>query len=390
MRGGRRAAASAIAAAAIGLVAVAVVVPGCRRDPAAPLGPPDSFVVLFPEPSGATSPGGLPLMRRLEVSSPEAAPLAKLFAEGFAAEMLRTVYLAGQLVPSAPKDALPVVLGLDRVPYGRGLALEHTFGGPEEKAQVVWIGLPADVERDKALVQTLSGRLATYALHLVMTKGRFADVERVVPKALEQAYRMAMEVIAREWRVGKGPQGVVPYDAGTETQRTLFADIRENRAVLASGGLTARPAAELLANPVVAATVLYRMAQSRIIAQRPAPAAFYAPFAPGRLPPNVSPAAVLGPIRNFQAKLLTVWSSSARPPQDIAELVTAYAAAFPQEKMEALRIFVVTTLGATVQEGGVSARPQDASKALATLDALVADVAAGRRTLRAATVTPPP
>ena len=33
----------------------------------------------------------------------------------------------------------------------------------------------------------------------------------------------------------------------------------------------------------------------------------YAPFVSDRIPPGISPAAVLGPFRNFQAKLLSAW-----------------------------------------------------------------------------------
>jgi len=128
------------------------------------------------------------------------------------------------------------------------------------------------------------------------------------------------------------------------------------------------------------------MAQSRAIAGKVAPDAFYKPFA-GRVPPGVSPAAVLGPFRNFQAKLLGAWADAVQrghPPQDIAELLEVYGAAFPAEKTEALRVFVVTTFAATVEPGGVSTRPEDATKALAGIDAVVADVATGRRSLRAA------
>jgi hypothetical protein len=198
---------------------------------------------------------------------------------------------------------------------------------------------------------------------------------------------MAMEVIAREWRVGKGPAGVVPYDAGSLAQRTLFANIRENRFVVGEDGKTVRPAAELLGEAGVAATVIYRLAQSKAIAQRVAPEAFYAPFTSGRLPPGVSPAAVLGSFRNFQAKLLGAWAEATHAghgPRDIGELVEVYTKAFPAEKTEVLRIFVVTTFGGTVQDGGVSTRAEDSAKSLAAIDALVADVSAGKRSLRAA------
>src|SRR5205814_4809218 len=130
---------------------------------------------------------------------------------------------------------------------------------------------PAEPERDRALVQTVAGRLASYVLTLVMSGGTFDDVSAVLPSPLARGYRMALEVIAREWRVGRGPEGVVPYDAGTGAQRALFAGVRENRFVLAENRLSLRPADELLVDPGVIATVIYRLAQSRPIAQRTAP-----------------------------------------------------------------------------------------------------------------------
>jgi hypothetical protein len=324
------------------------------------------------------------VVKTLGLDDPAAQTLTRLFEEGFASEMLRTVYLAKQLVREgqpggkpAPaqghaiaSEGLPVVVGLEKDPYGRGLAVERVLRGPLDHPEVPWLGLPADLERDKALVQTVSGKLAACALHLVLSAGTFSQPP---PPVLDQGYRMAMEVVAREWRVGKGPQGVVAYDAGTSEQRKVFADVRENRFVMGGDGHTLRPARELLADPGVAATVFYRMAQSRAIAGKVAPAAFYQPFA-GRVPPGVSPAAVLGPFRNFQAKLLGAWADAAQrghAPQDIAELLEVYAAAFP-------------TFAATVERGGVSTRPEDATQALAAIDAVVTDVAAGRRSLRAA------
>jgi hypothetical protein len=378
-------------------VAFSIAVAGCGGEGS--LGPPDSFLLLAA--TGDTAGAGLPVLRRLEHSAAEAGPAARLLADGFAAEMLRTVYLVKQLVRDgqpggkpAPAEGralaaqgLPLVLGLEREPYGKGLAVARWLRAPVEHAAVPFIALPADLEKDRAAVQTVAGRLATYALHLALTGGTFGDPRPVLPPALGYGYRMAMEVVAREWRTGKGPEGNVPYDAGTTAQRTLFADIRENRFVLGADRQSLRPVAELLADPGVAATVLYRLAQTKAVAGRIAPADFYRPFEAGRLPPGVSPAAVLGTFRNFQAKLLGAWADAVqrgRPPRDIAELLEVYAAAFPAEKAEALRVFVVTTFGATVEPGGVSTRPQDATKALAAIDAAVAEVVAGKRSLRAA------
>jgi hypothetical protein len=196
-----------------------------------------------------------------------------------------------------------------------------------------------------------------------------------------------MEVIAREWRVGDAPRGTLAPDAGTGTQRALFADVRQNRFVMRpsdGGPAQLRPAAELLRDPGVAATVLYRMAQSKAIGHRVAPAEVYSPFVSERVPAGVSPAAVLGSFRNFQAKLIAAWSRAVlrgAPPRDIADLVQAYAAELPAERAEVIRLFVVTTFGATVKAGGVALGSADP---LPELTALAAEVAAGRRSLRAA------
>jgi hypothetical protein len=358
-------------------------------------GPPESYVLLAPVGAGAAGP---PTVKT--VAETDAQPVVKLFFEGFAAEMLRTVYMARELVREgrpagrpfagagspAATEGLPVVLGLDRDPYGRGLAVARTLRAPVPRPEVVWLGLRADPESDKALVQTVSGRLASYVLDLVMSGGTFGDTSAVLPRPLADGYRMAMEVIAREWRVGRGPLGVVPPEAGTLAQRALFADVRENRFVLTDDRQHLRPAAELLASAGVAATVLYRIAQSRTVGQRVAPDAFYAPFA-SRVPPGVSPAAVLGRLRNFQAKLLAPWAealASGHPPRDIVDLIEVWVKAFPEEKQEALRIFIVTTYGGTVAPGAVPTAPGETARALAAIDALVAEVSAGRRSLRAA------
>jgi hypothetical protein len=357
------------------------------------VGPPDSYALLAPIEAAA-----MPVVR--SVPEQDAQPVVKLFFQGFAAEMLRTAYMAKELVregrpgghpfPGAgaavATEGLPVLIGVDRDPYGRGLALARTLRSPVARPDLVWLGLRANPENDRALVQTVSGRLASYVLELVLSGGTFGDTSAVLPRPLADGYRMAMEVIAREWRVGKGPMGVLPPDAGTTAQRALFAGVRENRFVFTDDGRTVRPAGELLAGPEVAATIIYRIAQSRAVGQAVGSDAFYAPFA-SRVPPGVSPAAVLGRFRNFQAKLLLPWAEAAmagHPPRDIVDLMEVYLAAFPAEKKEALRIFIVTTFGATVAPDSVPSGPKDTARALAAVDGLVADVMAGRRSLRGA------
>jgi hypothetical protein len=162
---------------------------------------------------------------------------------------------------------------------------------------------------------------------------------------------------------------------------------RPRSAICSRPSGTVRPAQELLADPGVAATVLYRLAQSKSVGKKIAPDAVYAPFVKDRVPEGISPAAVLGPFRNFQAKLLSAWARAVlegNPPRDIADLVDAYGRALPAERSEIVRIFVVTTFGGTVRAGGVRPPPGNPGAALPELTTLAAEVAAGKLSSHAA------
>jgi len=382
------------------LIFLLVCAAGCRSDPNKPLASPDSYLLFTSSGEGAGVAGSPLRVKRADMKTPAVQPVPKLLESGFASEMVRTVYLAGQYLRDATLDGKPfsglarvhgslpvcLVVGADRQPYGRGLAIEGGWGSTVEKPSQPWLGIPAEPARDKALVQTLAGRLATYAAHLAATGG-LLDAAPPPPKALVEGYRMAMEVVAREWRHTSGPAGVVQFDEGTKEQRALFADVRDNRYVLDGAGAALRSARDMLDSPGVAATVIYRLAQARGVGARVAPDAFYAPYAKGRMLTGVSPAAILGTFRNFQAKLLGAWASAAgrgKAPSDIVDLLGVYGANFPAERAEAIRIFVVTTFGATVKPGGCSMDPKDANQTLAELTTLAAEVAAGRKTLREA------
>jgi hypothetical protein len=65
-------------------------------------------------------------------------------------------------------------------------------------------------------------------------------------------------------------------------------------------------------------------------------------------------------------------------------LVELYGGAFPAERFEAVRVFVVTTYGATVEVGGVSTKAKDATRVLEELSDLTAEVVASKRSLREA------
>lgn len=374
----------------------------CRDEREASLGPPESFVFLRPVSGAAT--GDLPSMEKLDPLSPELAPIARLLFDGFPAELLRAIYAEEQLVRALevegrryadsvrrrPREAMALVVpGTPTVaregPLGHGLRLVARFGAPWPRPDVPWVALPADADRDRALPQTLAARLATYAMHLLGTGGD-PSVADPIPPVLADGYRMAMEVIAREWRVGQGPAGRIPDDAGTSTQRELMAAVRANRFVLDANGAAPRAATELLADPGVAATVIYRMAQARDVARRPAADAFYEPIAAGRFPPDVSPAAALGPLRNLQAKLMGAWARAIlrdRAPRDIVDLIDMYAETFPDERPAVLQIFIATTFGETMRVAGEPrARIADAAATAKQVAAWVAAATAGRRDLR--------
>ena len=90
-------------------------------------------------------------------------------------------------------------------------------------------------------------------------------------------------MVAREWRVGEGPAGALPPDAGTVEQRALFTRVRENQYAVGADGAP-RPAAELLRDPGLVATVLYRLAQSKSVGRKVAGPEVYAPFVKDRIP----------------------------------------------------------------------------------------------------------
>jgi hypothetical protein len=351
--------------------------------------------------AGQKSSAGLPLVDTIPLDDERAAPLHKQIGLGIVGEMVRTDYLSKQLVRdlqvdgkrypeaarAAAREPTVFVMGRGLPALATGLATKGFFGGVAEHPGVPWIGLKEDLSGDRALPQSLTALLARQVLARAIN---FPGAPATAA-ALFDGYLGAMEVIAREWRVGEGPQGAVAFDAGTGTQRALFAGVRENKFAAGPDG-TPRPPAEQLADSGLAATVLYRMAQSKAVGRHVAPADVYAPFVTDRVPPGVSPAAVLGPFRNFQVKLLTAWARAVvagDPPRDIVDLVEAYGRAMPAERAEAYRILVVTTYGATVKPGGVNASGVHAAAALPELTALAAEVAAGRRSPRAALAPAP-
>lgn len=381
------------------LVGISCLATACDRA-GAPLGPPDSYVVYEPVtgPGDASTP---PLMRAVPVEDPRAVPVHRAAVDGFVGEMLRTDYLAKELIRTgglgqpfsaaaqarALEPTVLVIAGARATPtesaaIGVGLQTTASFGRKKVYPTPMWIEVGDDPVSDPAFVQTASGRVARLIAERLV--GAF-DSSGAAPRALIDGYALAMEVIGREWRVGEGPMGRMAPDAGTGTQRERFAAVRQNSFVFVPDSQRLRPPSEILNDAGVVAALIYRMAESKGVGRKIAPAEIYAPFVKDRVPPGVSPAAVLGPIRNFQVKLLSAWAraiASGHPPHDLADLVLAYGAAMPAERAEAIRLFVVTTFGVTVKAGGVSAQPADASTSLAELTTLAAEVTAGHKTIR--------
>ncbi|HMF43204.1 MAG TPA: hypothetical protein VKQ32_21180, partial [Polyangia bacterium] len=404
MRGGARRGRAArdssrATAAAVLVAACAAAGAGCKRDTA--LAPPDSFMIVAPAPprdgAAARSKAGLPFVVKAELDDPRAMPMHQQFAVGFAGEVLRTDYLAKQLIReidlggrrygegprAAAREPTVLIMGGARGdgPTSRGIAFKGSFGGEDDYPELLAVSVDAYPDHDRALQQTLAGKLG------LLAASRVAAADAANPKhPLVIGYSRALEVVAREWRVGEGPAGSMPGDAGTAQQRELFAAVRENRYTLGPDGAP-RAAADMLADPNVAATVIYRLAQSKTVGRKIAPDAVYAPFVKDRVPEGISPAAVLGPFRNFQAKLLSAWARAVlegKPPGNIADLVDAYGRALPAERSDIVRIFVVTTFGATVKPGGVRPPPENPGAALPELTALAAEVAAGKMSSHAA------
>ncbi|HEY2903419.1 MAG TPA: hypothetical protein VGL59_22735 [Polyangia bacterium] len=395
---------------------------GCHGDDS-PLGLPDAYTLVAPvrDPAGRPqlSPGGLPVVSPIAVDDPATAILHKLFLVGFVSEVLRTDYLAKQFLREATvgdvnagfsaaarrlaneptvfviDDRLADAISFPRPERGLAVKRPWTFGAPSERPALPWVGVAAALERDSALGQTVVAALGRHIARAVATGGDpGVAAAAAAPAVLIDGYAQSLEVIAREWRLGEGPQGAMSPDAGTAAQRALFAAVRQNRFATGPDGHGVRAPAEMLADPGLTATVLYRFAQAKGVGHRVAPPELYGPFVKERVPPGISPAAVLGPFRNFQAKLIAVWGGAVlrgKPPRDIVDLVEDYAADLPAERSEAIRLFIVTTFGATVKEGGVVAGLAVHGKAsddvLPELTALAAEVTAGRRSLRQALTT---
>ena len=193
---------------------------GCKRDTT--LGAPDSFLLVAPVPprdgaaTATKSKAGLPVVAKVAIDDPHAVPLHQKFAVGFASEVLRTDYLAKQLIReldvgghrysdgqrASAREPTVLIMGGARAggPTSRGIALKGSFGGEDEYADVLAVAIDAYPDHDRALSQTLAGTLG------LLAASRVAAADAPDPtQPLVVAYARALEVIAREWREGEGP-----------------------------------------------------------------------------------------------------------------------------------------------------------------------------------------
>jgi hypothetical protein len=310
----------------------------------------------------------------------EALYVRQLLANGFGAELLRTYAMTKRFAAkTAAYRDMPttVVLGRHdgspvdpRPPRQVDVGWWHTTLAEDQP--VIWIDDRS--ERNESI--TMAQLVAEFGDGIVdVVAPETGQVYGDAPSsALRRGYRAFLEVVAAEWRTPS-----VTDDRDELRKMRAFADVRGNEGVRRARG----DAGLMLGDPDVVGTVLYRMASSDL-GQRMADPAVYLPFLEARPPRGVHPALLLGAFRNFQAKLLAAWSrarAANRPPHDLIDLIEAYADAYPTERAEATRIFLVTTYGATAVRDGVSADAPSGEVA-SRLAMLTADVLFGRRGLR--------
>ena len=366
-----------------------------------PIGLPDSYLLFVPATKDGQvrrGPTGLPVLEPLALDDSRAVPYHKLFSVGFAAELLRTDYLRKQFVREAqidgkafPADAReaaaePTVFVLAGAPpfvppgAGRGLATLGFFGGAGERGDASWIAVPPAPDSDTALAQTLSGRLGRAVATAIAAAG---TTSAPVPPAsvLIDGYAQAMEVIAREWRTGEGaarhararrrhPGAARPVRRGAREQfrdhlrRRAAAAAQRRRAARRSrgGGDGALPAGAVEdGRPAGRARRGLRTVR---VGARPGRASARPPCSArsGTSRPSCSRPGGAPSLRGPSA------ARHRRSRRGVRR------AALPAERSEVIRMFVVTTYGATVKPGGVSV-DGDSTASLAELTALAAEVA---------------
>lgn len=415
-----------LASGALLLLLLATLASGCtERD--------DAYVLLRRLPNRKA---GAPTPLGYAKPDDSAAPrVRRLLADGFGAELLRTFAMTKRFVRrTAPPDSVPyaraaaptyLALGTSDTYRGRPYRNREIDGGWLSAAipagtPVVWIDddptelaqlppfadcavpdLPlSERSRDAATTDLIVAGLADAIVNVAAPGPTDFSTDPEPTYPLRDGYVAFLEVVAAEWHPPN--DGADPRES--LRRAALFADVRANAAARGETGGGRRcgreavdwppgavaPAWWMVRDPTVIATVLYRLAASAI-GRRLTTDQAYLPFVEEPPPRGLSGGLLLGAFRNFQAKLLSAWSRAAlagRTPVDLVDLVDAYGDAYPEERAEVTRIFLVTTYGATALPRGVDPRwPDQLASGLA---ALTADVLFGRRGLRDALRGPAP
>jgi len=322
----------------------------------------------------------------------EAFYVRQLLANGFGAEMLRTYAMTKRFVnrtTGAPTTPTTFVLGRFDGPSSFSLHADIPAPIEPEPVREVKIGWwRTTLAKDQPLLWITDDHThpwgSRHTIGELVESLADAILETVAPQAgrdesraslaLRSGYICFLLVVAAEWRTPS-----IIDDRDQLRALRVFADVRANEGVRHAHG----DADAMLSNGYTVATVLYRMAISSL-GQRMADPAVYLPFLEQRPPRDVHPALLLGAFRNFQAKLLAAWSrarAAGRPPHDLIDLIEAYCDAYPAERAEVTRIFLITTYGATALADGVNAdAPWDQVES--RLAMLTADVLFGRKGLR--------
>lgn len=307
----------------------------------------------------------------------EASYVRHLLANGFGAELLRTYAMTKRFAAQTSNyHEAPTTFALGtpdlqaHPPRARRVDIGWWHTDKPAGEPIIWIDDSGARRQRSTMVDLVSGLGGAIAdVVAPETGGAYAQ-----SSSLRAGYIAFLQVVAAEWRPPRDTD-----DRDDLRGLKVFSDVRANDAVLRSHG----DGRKMAGDPLVVASVLYRLASSGL-GQRMTDPAVYRPFLEARPPRDVHPALLLGAFRNFQAKLLSAWhraGTAGHPPHDLVDLIEAYAEAYPAERAEATRIFLVTTYAATAVRDGVSA-DEPSPEVESRLAMLTADVLFGRRGLR--------
>ena len=254
----------------------------------------------------------------------EAYYVRHLLASGFGAELLRTYAMTKRF---AARDrrlrATPTTIALGAPDARRAAARRaracRSAGGARRSTAT---------RRSSGSTTARSARERSTMVDLVSAFGG-AIVDVIAPEtgaphtrasALREGYIAFLQVVRSEWRP---PRATDDRDELRRLRRRRARSRQRRRAgrrasadestwVMRDRQVPQARPAEMVGDPLVVATVLYRLASSEL-GQRMADPAVYRPFLEARPPHDVHPALLLGAFRNFQAKLLAAWRRAAPP-----------------------------------------------------------------------------